>query len=107
MKHMDEGYAWVRHGTLTVLSAPEEAKRISGCPGPLADTNEPAGAAGAHETAVTPKGCAFGTCIHHIMLSPECRQSLWRQMTCPHREQQTLVQRAAGHTLCAVQPGPF
>ena len=51
-----------RVGTLTVLSAPEDAKRDSAWPGPLAAMREPAGAAGAHDTAVTPSGWAFGIC---------------------------------------------
>ena len=50
--------------TLTMLSAPEEAKRDSGWPGPFAAIKEPAGAAGAQETAVTPSGWAFGICTH-------------------------------------------
>lgn len=50
--------------TLTALSAPEEANRDSGWPGPFAAIKEPAGAAGAQDTAVTPSGWAFGICAH-------------------------------------------
>ncbi len=45
-----------------MLSQPADAKRRSGCPGPLAETSEPGGAAGDHDTAIAPTGCAFSIC---------------------------------------------
>ena len=51
--------------TLMVLSHPEDAKRFSTGPGPLAATSEPGGGAGDHDTAVAPGGCALSTCLHN------------------------------------------
>ena len=46
----------LRAPAFTVLSAPDDAIRFSGCPGALADTSEPGGAAGDQVTAVAPRG---------------------------------------------------
>ena len=49
---------------LTALSQPQVTSRLSGCVAPLAETSEPAGVAGAHETAFAPTECAASICLH-------------------------------------------
>jgi hypothetical protein len=45
-----------------LLSQPLVANRLTKGPGALADTSDPTGTAGAHDTAVTPMGCVPGSC---------------------------------------------
>ena len=45
-----------------MLSQPPETKRLTGAPGPLADSALPLGAAGAHDTEVAPRVCAPSIC---------------------------------------------
>ena len=51
-----------------MLSQPAEAKRRSGWPGPLAETSDPGGAAGDHDSAIAPTGCAPSICEHRARM---------------------------------------
>mmetsp|Transcript_132 Transcript_132/g.479 ORF Transcript_132/g.479 Transcript_132/m.479 type:complete len:208 (-) Transcript_132:518-1141(-) len=70
---------WLNVQIFTLLSQPHDTSRITGSDGPWADTREPGGTAGAHDTDVTPMGCA-GSSAPILVVSQAPVAVLWVMM---------------------------